>query len=183
MNTPSADDLSSSPVAAGRERAEEGRLEVEVLAEAPEAWPEDAGLLAETVRRAAAATLRHVAGGTAGPFAVSVTLAGNETVQALNRQWRGKDRPTNVLSFPAPAELPLPAGEPRPLGDLILAGPVVAREAAEAGVPLTEHLAYLVIHGMLHLLGYDHQREDERRRMEAAEAEILRALGHDSPYD
>ncbi len=159
---------------------------VDVALVAPEAWPGNPEVLEATVQRAIAETLRQAADDLPpgpGPLAISVMLADDATVQALNRDWRGRDRPTNVLSFPAPADMPQPPGEPRPLGDLVLSGPVLVREAREAGVPLEEHLAWMVIHGTLHLLGHDHSQEEERCRMEAKEVRILKALGLDNPYD
>ena len=173
-----------SPAASDHARDEAPAVDVAVEHAAPEDWPEDPESLEAVVRRAIAETLRHAGDDlpSEGPFAVTVTLADDATVQALNRDWRGKDRPTNVLSFPAPADMPLPPGEPRPLGDLVLSGPVLVREAREAGVPLKEHLSWMVIHGMLHLLGHDHMEEEERRRMEALEVRILKALGLESPY-
>ncbi len=99
--------------------------------------------------------------------------------QALNRDYRGKDYATNVLSFPAE----LPPGLKLPLlGDLVLCAPVVAREAAEQGKPLAAHYAHLTVHGVLHLLGYDHMAEAEAERMEAEERRILAGLGIADPY-
>ncbi len=180
-----ADADRNAPAGAGRDGDAVPGIEVIVDHAAPDAWPVAPEALAAVVRRAIQETVRLAAEDLPGegPFAVSVTLADDATVQALNRDWRGRDRPTNVLSFPAPAGMPVPPGEPRPLGDLVLSGPVLVREAAVAGVPLEEHLAWMVIHGMLHLLGHDHMEEEERRRMEALEVRILKALGLESPYE
>ncbi len=98
----------------------------------------------------------------------------------LNRTWRHKDYATNVLSFPADVpdgilDIPL-------LGDLVICAPVVEREAAEQGKPSQAHWAHLVIHGCLHLLGYDHIEDDEAEEMEALERELLAELGHPDPY-
>lgn len=89
----------------------------------------------------------------------------------------------NILSFPAPAVPDLPKGEARPLGDLILAAGTVAREAEEQGKPLTSHLTHLIVHGTLHLLGFDHIEEAEASRMEATEIAILNGLGVPDPYN
>jgi probable rRNA maturation factor len=99
--------------------------------------------------------------------------------QQLNRDYRGKDYPTNVLSFP----VKLPPGVPLPLlGDLVLCAPVIAKEAAEQGKPLAAHYAHLTIHGVLHLLGMDHQNDLEANAMEAEETRILATLGISNPY-
>ena len=98
---------------------------------------------------------------------------------ALNRHYRGKDYATNVLSFPA--ELP-PGVELPILGDIVLCAPVVAREATEQGKRLTHHYAHLTVHGVLHLLGFDHEETREAEAMEQLEREILAGLGIDDPY-
>jgi probable rRNA maturation factor len=100
----------------------------------------------------------------------------------LNRIWRGKDAPTNVLSFPAP-DMPTPPGEPKPLGDMALGFGSVAREAEEQGKPLRDHTLHLIVHGMLHLLGLDHQDDGEASAMEARETVILKGLGVPNPYE
>lgn len=99
--------------------------------------------------------------------------------RALNRRYRGKDRPTNVLAFPAelPAELALPL-----LGDLVICREVVEAEAAAQAKPLDAHWAHMVIHGALHLIGYDHKTPAEAEAMEALEAEVLAELGWPDPY-
>ena len=96
-----------------------------------------------------------------------------------NRQFRGKDYATNVLSFPY---APLPGEKSALLGDLVICAPVVAREAGAQGKPVRNHYAHLAIHGVLHLLGYDHQVELEAQRMEALERRILAGLGMADPY-
>lgn len=105
-----------------------------------------------------------------------VLLTDDETVHALNARFRGRDRPTNVLSFPAATT----AGPH--LGDLALAFGVCAREADEQGKPLADHVRHLVVHGVLHLLGHDHQAEAEAETMEALERRILADLGAPDPY-
>ncbi len=99
--------------------------------------------------------------------------------RALNAAWRGREKATNVLSFSAdlPADLGLPV-----LGDLVLCAPVVAAEAAEQGKPLADHFAHLTVHGVLHLLGYDHEQDADAERMEAEERRILAGLGIPDPY-
>ncbi len=97
----------------------------------------------------------------------------------LNLTYRGKDRPTNVLSFPfeCPDEVELPL-----LGDLVICRQVVEREAAEQEKPLIAHWAHMVVHGSLHLLGYDHIEDDEAEEMESLETQIMQGLGFDDPY-
>lgn len=104
--------------------------------------------------------------------------------QALNRRFRGQDRPTNVLSFPfeAPPGLPGVAGIDDLLGDLVICAPVVSREAIEQGKPEPAHWAHLVVHGVLHLLGFDHLTEPEAEAMEGLETAILDRLGFPPPY-
>ncbi|PJK00752.1 rRNA maturation RNase YbeY [Lysobacteraceae bacterium NML91-0213] len=103
--------------------------------------------------------------------------------QALNRHYRGKDYATNVLSFPADLPEGLPPGVRLPLlGDLVICAPVVEREAREQGKPLNAHYAHLTVHGVLHLLGWDHDNDVEADAMEQLEREILAGLGVDDPY-
>lgn len=115
---------------------------------------------------------------------ISVRLAGNAEVHALNLQWRGKDKPTNVLSFPmADAdELEQPDGPELMLGDIILARGVCEAEAAEKAVAVETHASHLLVHGMLHLLGYDHETEADAAEMEAREVRALARLGIADPY-
>jgi len=119
-----------------------------------------------------------------GPLELSVVLSDNETVRALNRDWRGKDAPTNVLSFAAldDEDAPQVEGAPLLLGDVILAWETVEVEATENGRPLADHFSHLVIHGVLHLLGFDHQDEDEAAEMEGLETRLLASLGISDPY-
>ncbi|MDX1569492.1 MAG: rRNA maturation RNase YbeY [Xanthomonadales bacterium] len=113
------------------------------------------------------------------PTVIDLRVVGEAAMTELNGTFRGKARPTNVLSFPAE---PLPGGEFPILGDLALCAPVLAREATEQGKPLDHHWAHLLTHGVLHLLGHDHQDETEAERMEALEIERLAALGIPDPY-
>ncbi|MEJ6654725.1 MAG: rRNA maturation RNase YbeY [Pseudomonas sp.] len=110
---------------------------------------------------------------------LTIRLVDAEESQTLNSEYRHKDYPTNVLSFPAdlPPELEIPL-----LGDLVICVPVVNREAAEQGKPAEAHWAHMVIHGCLHLLGYDHIDDDEAEEMEALERRLLAELGIADPY-
>ena len=142
-------------------------IEVEVEDDAWTAALPEAAAVAE---RAAKAALGAAEGG------VVVLLTDDETVRDLNDRFRGKDRPTNVLSFPAPENA-------RPhLGDIVLAHGVCAAEAREQGKPFADHLSHLVIHGILHLMGHDHEADDEAEAMEAQERMLLAALGIPDPY-
>lgn len=114
---------------------------------------------------------------------IGVLFASDAEAARLNTEWRRKDYAPNILSFPAPQTLDVPEGEPKPLGDLILAVGTVTREAEEQGKPLTSHLTHLIVHGALHLLGFDHIEERDAERMEAAEIAILAGLGVEDPYN
>ncbi|MBC7950689.1 MAG: rRNA maturation RNase YbeY [Rhodospirillaceae bacterium] len=119
------------------------------------------------------------------PLEISVVLADDATVQVLNREWRGKDKPTNVLSFASldDDDAPRPPGAPLLLGDIILAFETCRAEAVEQGKPMAEHLSHLVVHGVLHLLGYDHEEDEiEAEEMERLEAAILARFGIADPY-
>ena len=109
--------------------------------------------------------------------ALTIRIVGAAESRALNRRWRGKDKPTNVLSF---RSAPLPVA--RELGDLVICAPVVAREARQQAKAPRAHWAHMVVHGCLHLLGYDHEQEDEAHRMERRETGLLAALGFPDPY-
>ncbi|KRA56125.1 rRNA maturation factor [Caulobacter sp. Root655] len=111
---------------------------------------------------------------------IVILLADDDSVQTLNRDFRQKDYATNVLSFPSPQNSEAnPEGQ---IGDIVLAFGVCQREAAEQGKPLAHHLQHLVAHGVLHLLGYDHESDDEAQAMEAFEREILAGLDVPDPY-
>jgi probable rRNA maturation factor len=118
---------------------------------------------------------RLAAGGRDGEL--GIRIVGAAEGRALNARWRGRDRPTNVLSFPAAASL-----RPRQLGDLVVCAPVVAREAREQGKALAAHWAHMIVHGTLHLLGFDHVRAADARRMEGRERALLARLGIADPY-
>lgn len=115
-----------------------------------------------------------------GAMSATLLLTGDAEVAELNRLWRGQDKATNVLSFPA--SLPKRPGEPRPLGDIALAYQTVCREAAAEGKSLGDHAAHLVVHGILHLLGQDHATDEEADAMERTEAAALSTLGIADPY-
>ena len=110
---------------------------------------------------------------------MTVRIVDESESHDLNLTYRGKDRPTNVLSFPfeCPDEVELPL-----LGDLVICHQVVEREAAEQEKPLMAHWAHMVVHGSLHLLGYDHIEDDEAEEMESLETQIMQGLGFDDPY-
>jgi probable rRNA maturation factor len=110
---------------------------------------------------------------------VSLYIVDETEGQELNSQYRGKDYPTNVLSFPA--DIPEEVGIPL-LGDLIVCAPVVEREAQEQGKTLAAHWAHMLVHGSLHLLGFDHIEDAEAEEMEALETEIITGLGYPAPY-
>ncbi|MDQ1092719.1 putative rRNA maturation factor [Xanthomonas sacchari] len=114
---------------------------------------------------------------------LAIRLVDDREGRALNQHYRGKDYATNVLSFPAELPEGLPKGVKLPLlGDLVICAPVVAREAAEQDKPLNAHYAHLTVHGVLHLLGWDHEDDKEAEAMEQLERDILADLGVSDPY-
>ncbi|MCK2053260.1 rRNA maturation RNase YbeY [Methylobacterium sp. 37f] len=145
-------------------------------------WTSVAPDLEAFVIRAVEAALAAAPEAPEGEVEISVLLTNDAAVQDLNRTWRGKDKPTNVLSFPA-APQPTHPGVPRPLGDVVLAYDTMLRESAEQSKPLSDHLAHLLVHGTLHLLGQDHETgEADAEAMEALEVAALRTLGVPDPY-
>lgn len=121
------------------------------------------------------------------PVEIAIRLTTDAEVQALNRQYREKDKPTNVLSFPmyAPEEILDLEDERLPeimLGDIVLARETCTREATEKNIPVATHATHLIVHGVLHLLGYDHIADEDAHAMEALERRIMADLGHDDPY-
>ena len=129
---------------------------------------------------AAQAALRDSGG--AGQFIVDVMLSDDAEQRHLNRTYRGKDTPTNVLAFPQGAPGSPRSDQPVLLGDVVLAFETVRREAAEQDKPIANHLRHLVVHGVLHLLGFDHENAAEAAAMEACEIKILAGLGVPDPY-
>lgn len=136
----------------------------------------------EALARAAVGAALMVAGlDPDGDIELCVRFAGDDEVAGLNATYRGKPHPTNVLSFPADGG-PVADGAPRLLGDIVLADGVIAREAEAQGKPLATHACHLIVHGTLHLLGYDHEDDASAEIMEALEVKALSALGLPDPY-
>jgi len=115
---------------------------------------------------------------------LAVMLTDDAGIRTLNSNWRGMDKPTNVLSFPAlqPEGARKPGDAPRMLGDIAIAYETTRREADEEGKPFPHHLSHLAIHGFLHLIGYDHENDADAEAMESLETEILQQLGIPDPY-
>jgi probable rRNA maturation factor len=163
---------------------------LEIAIEADEEW-DSSRSWEELVQRAAEAAIAESAfpqlAAAQRAVELSVRLTSNDEVQALNAEWRGKDKPTNVLSFPMLEEHELQqanvAGPELLLGDIILAHGVCVQEAAEKGVSVEHHATHLMVHGTLHLLGYDHHADDEAADMEAREIRALERLGIANPYE
>ena len=162
---------------------------IEIALEADAEWDSSAGWDA-LARRAAEAAIAESAfpqlANSPRAVEISVRLASDEAVRALNAEWRGKDNPTNVLSFPMAESGELlkanVAGPELLLGDMILARGVCAAEAADKGVALKDHAAHLIVHGTLHLLGHGHGDDDAAEDMEAREVRALGRLGIADPY-
>lgn len=138
----------------------------------------------EAVTRRAALAALAAGRPTGGPLEAAVVLADDAFVQGLNRAYRHVDAPTNVLSFPGdPGSAPwLPEGEPDPLGDVVIALETTVRESGEQDLPVVDHLTHLTVHGILHLLGYDHDTDERAAEMEGLEIQILAGLGVPDPY-
>jgi len=166
----------AKPGTAGRRAAQ-----IVILIDPPAAtrWRRVARDVSQRVRDAAMAAL--AAAGASDPGEVTIRLSDDPVVRQLNRDFRGKDKPTNVLSFPM-SDGAGPDGVPAPLGDIVIAYGTVAREAAEQGKSIEQHLLHLVVHGVLHLLGYDHERPAAARKMESLETRILASFGIADPY-
>lgn len=158
-------------------------LDIQIAVE-DEEWPEE-GQLQTMAERVLSEAVRHLA--TLGqPFPdqapeLSMVFTGDDEIRTINAQWRDQDKPTNVLSFPA---YPLAPGDPPGpmLGDIIIARQTVEREAVDLGKSFDDHLTHLMVHGFLHLFGYDHQQADEAEIMEGLETGILASLGLSDPY-
>jgi probable rRNA maturation factor len=155
---------------------------LEIIVDSP-LWKAQRGF--RSVLQRAIAEAACVAATTGGELAI--VLTDDSAIRALNRDWRGKDQPTNVLSFPAPDDLPPArlAGEPgrvRLLGDIVIAYETMAREALAERRPFRHHLAHLAVHGFLHLVGHDHEVEVEAEAMETLEIAVLARLKVPNPY-
>ncbi len=153
--------------------------EVLVVADCWQDEPEAEAVIARAIAAAAETAEAEVGGAE-----VSVMLTDDAGIRKLNAAWRGIDKPTNVLSFPAPE--PVGAGQtgdaPRMLGDIAIAYETTRKEADEEGKPFAAHLSHLAVHGFLHLIGYDHEKDDDAEAMEALEREILARIGIPDPY-
>jgi len=132
------------------------------------------------VQRAIDAAARKAASSADGTE-VAIVLTDDSGIRTLNRDWRGIDKPTNVLSFPA-APAPGPVAQPRMLGDIAIAYETTRREAGDEGKPFAHHLSHLAVHGFLHLIGYDHETDADAEVMENLERTILSDLGIPDPY-
>ena len=166
------------------------RMEIDILIEGG-GWTADT--LEALVEQAAAAALREL-GLAPERFALSVLACDDARIATLNAEFRGKALPTNVLSWPSeeraadgPGDMPDlpepdPSGPPEELGDIALSFETCAREAAEAGKPLDDHIAHLLVHGLLHLLGFDHETDPDADLMESLETRVLARLGVPDPY-
>jgi probable rRNA maturation factor len=159
-----------------------------------EGWPEHdwQGLAERVVDAALVASAASPLLTAPATVEIAIRLTNDAEVKALNRDYRGKDAPTNVLSFPMLDEGELEDlvangesdhGPETLLGDIILAHETCAREALEKNVPLADHAAHLIVHGTLHLLGYDHMGDAEALEMETIERQAMAALGLHDPYD
>jgi probable rRNA maturation factor len=139
---------------------------------------------AEAVIQRAIATAAETADADIGEAELAVMLTDDAGIRTLNSNWRGIDKPTNVLSFPAlqPSGQSGPDDPPRMLGDIAIAYQTARMEADDEQKPFEHHLSHLAIHGFLHLIGYDHENDDDAETMEALEAEILAQLGIPDPF-
>lgn len=163
---------------------------LEIAVDADEEW-DSSRHWDQLVRRAAEAAIAESAfpqlATTSRPVEISVRLGSDEDVRALNAEWRGKDKPTNVLSFPMAEKADLQganvAGPELLLGDIVLARGVCERESVEKGVTVDQHTTHLIVHGTLHLLGYDHHEDADAADMEAREVRALARLGVANPYE
>jgi probable rRNA maturation factor len=144
------------------------------------AWPSEEALGA-LAAYAVEAAIAEAGGHAAQPVELSLVFTDDEHIQALNAEWRGKDKPTNVLSFPA---FPTKIGAPLPpmLGDIVLAFETVKNEAELEGKPFEHHITHLIVHGLLHLMGHDHETDGEADVMEALERRALARLAIPDPY-
>jgi probable rRNA maturation factor len=156
------------------------RLDIDIVRRAG-SW-DGTGVTDAMLRRAAGAAFAAAAPAAETRFEITILLTDDGEMRELNRTWRGKDFPTNVLSFPAAEPIGAATARPTPLGDIVLAAETVLAEAAEQGITPAAHAAHLVVHGMLHLLGFDHERDEDAEAMEALETNVLDGLGIADPY-
>src|SRR5450631_879196 len=145
-------------------------------------WQAEPG--AEAVIQRAIAAAAELVDADVGEAELAVMLTDDSGIRTLNSNWRGIDKPTNVLSFPAlqPTGAGGPDDAPRMLGDIAIAYETTRREADDEQKPFDHHLSHLAVHGFLHLIGYDHEKDDEAEAMETLETEILAQLGIPDPY-
>ena len=145
-------------------------------------WQAEPG--AEAVIQRAIATAAELVDADVGEAELAVMLTDDAGVRTLNSNWRGIDKPTNVLSFPAlqPTGANREDDAPRMLGDIAIAYETTRREADDEQKPFDHHLSHLAVHGFLHLIGYDHEKDDDAAAMETLEQEILAQLGIPDPY-
>jgi probable rRNA maturation factor len=155
-------------------------LEIEIVRHS-ELW-DSIEVSGDALSRAALAAFAASSAAPDAPREVTLVLTDDDEMRELNRTWRGKDSSTNVLSFPVGEPVGEAHGEPSPLGDIVLAGEAVIEEAKVKGIPAADHAAHLVVHGMLHLLGFDHERDADAERMESFETKVLAGLGIADPY-
>jgi len=146
-----------------------------------EAWQALSGL--DQLARMAVTSALASAGADGQEGEVALLFTSDQSIAAINADWRGKNTPTNVLSFPTSPDMPMPDGESRPLGDIVLSHGVIAQEATEQGKTLHDHTAHLIVHGVLHLLGFDHETDAGAIEMERLETSILKGLGISNPYE
>jgi probable rRNA maturation factor len=154
-----------------------GKLEIDLTLVSP-LWREMLPNVEKIVRRAVERAWASV--DVAADGEVSLLMSDDAAIRSLNRDHRGKDQPTNVLAFPMGE--PISPGGPIHLGDVMLACETVAREAARDAKTLEAHVSHLTVHGLLHLLGHDHQSADQASAMEGIEITVLAALGYPNPY-
>ena len=158
-------------------------IEIDILVEAGD-WRASMPSAQDIATVAAEAALRAAApvAGSRYVIELSILLTDNAAIAILNSEWRSKEGPTNVLSFPAETDFGPPGEAPVLLGDVVVALETLMTEAKAAGIAPENHLRHLVVHGVLHLCGYDHENDADADRMESREIEILRALGVSDPY-
>ena len=175
--------VTAPPAAPAQAASAQAAPGLDIIVDSP-LWRAQRGVKA--VLQRAIAEAASMAATTEGELAI--VLTDDSAIRALNRDWRGKDQPTNVLSFPSPDDLPAaplaggPAGRVRLLGDIVIAYETMAREALAGRRPFRHHLAHLAVHGFLHLVGHDHDADADADAMEALEIAVLARLEVPNPY-